>query len=199
MFGIGVVIVLCWARCVAEAWQTTRFVLVATHHAGNVGAAARALKTMGFDELVLVNPRDTKVLRRERTKQAASGAMNVIDGCRIYDTLEEALEGVAVSCGTGMPCDMSRERSRQQYMEPRPFMERITTTENTANQSIAFVFGNEKIGLSSEDMGPCDVILGIPTNPDFGSLNLASAVQLIAYDWRQAIGGFEMEDRVEEE
>jgi tRNA/rRNA methyltransferase len=177
------------------SWQT-RFILVATHHAGNIGAAARAIKTMGFDELVLVNPRDPKVLRRERTKQAASGAMNVMEGCKIYDNLEQALDGMAVSCGTGMPHDMSRTRQGQLYTEPRPFLYKILLDKNS-NQSIAFVFGNEKMGMSSDDMSRCDVILGIPTNPQFGSLNLASAVQLIAYDWRQALGGFRNEDTMD--
>ena len=112
-----------------------------------------------------------------------------MEGCKVYDTLSQALSEVDVSCGTGMPHDMSRTRSEQIYSEPRPFMERMTK-EESKEKIVAFVFGNEKMGMSKEDMASCDVILGIPTNPQFGSLNLASAVQLIAYDWRQALGGF---------
>ena len=63
--------------------------------------------------------------------------------------------------------------------------------QNRAPKSISFVFGNEREGMTEQDMGLCHVVLGIPTNPKFGSLNLASAVQLIAYDWREALGGFE--------
>ncbi len=174
----------------------TKFILVGTHHAGNVGAAARAIKTMGFDELILVSPRDPKVLRRERTKEAASGAVNVIEGCTVYNSLAEALRGTDISCGTGMPYDMSRVRPNQEFAEPRPFFERFIQengsigTDNDYLQSIAFVFGNEKTGMIAEDMSLCNVMLGIPTNPKFGSLNVASAVQLIASDWRQALGGF---------
>ncbi|KAG7338082.1 RNA methyltransferase, TrmH family protein [Nitzschia inconspicua] len=189
-FPVFLVILLSLSQCLS---LQTRFVLVDTHHAGNVGAAARALR---IDELVLVHPRDAKVLRRERTKQAASGAMNVIDKCQIYDTLADALEGIDVSCGTGMPHDMSRTRSEQLYTEPRLFMESLMKENNTM-QSIAFVFGNEKMGMEGEDMASCNVILGIPTNPQFGSLNLASAVQIIAYDWRQALGGFGEEAAME--
>ncbi|KAL3907703.1 MAG: hypothetical protein SGILL_008765 [Bacillariaceae sp.] len=156
------------------------------------------MSTMSFDQLVLVTPRDPKVLRRERTKQAASGAMDVMERCVIVPTLAEALEGVEIKCGTGMPTDMSIERKvAQEFAEPRRYFARIlendgdTGTTNDSIESIAFVFGNEKFGMTQEDMALCDVMLGIPTNPSFGSLNLASAVQLIAYDWRQALGGFE--------
>ena len=73
----------------------TRFVLIETSHAGNVGAAARALKTMGFDDLVLVRPRYKNVLRKEETIQRASGALDVLDKARVVDTLEEALDGIS--------------------------------------------------------------------------------------------------------
>jgi tRNA/rRNA methyltransferase len=178
-----------------------RFILVQTSHVGNVGAAARALKTMGFNDLVLVNPRDPKVLRRQRTKQAASGANDVLDKCTVCETLIEALNGTTIWCGTGMPTDMCRTRSipPSKFVEPRSYFENLISraTSNDEEEkndvppsSISFVFGNEKLGMTIEDIDLCHVILGIPTNPEFGSLNLASAVQLIAYDWRQAIGGF---------
>ena len=94
-----------------------------------------------------------------------------------------------IACGTGMPTDMSIERNiSQAFVEPRRYFESILEKDRVV--SIAFVFGNEKFGMTADDMALCDVMLGIPTNPSFGSLNLASAVQLIAYDWRQALGGF---------
>ena len=80
----------------------TRFVLLQTSHAGNVGAAARAIKVMGFDELVLVQPRWANVLRREETIQRASGAIDVLENCRIVETLDEALDGITHVCGTVM-------------------------------------------------------------------------------------------------
>lgn len=172
----------------------TRFILTQTSHPGNVGAAARAIKTMGFGELVLVSPHDPKVLNRKRTKEGASGAVDVLNAARVVDTLAEALEGSDIKCATGMPMDMSLERRQQIYIEPRPYFRKLmndTDQEKNGFSSIAFVFGNERFGIRSEDFSLCHVVLGIPTNPSFGSLNLASAVQLIAYDWRQALGGFD--------
>ena len=119
----------------------------------------------------------------------------------------EHRDGPILVCGTGMPVDMSHQRKSQRYLEPRKFFERlledaegnsIDNSDNNSNSSnnnktlnIAFVFGNERYGMNPEDMAFCDVVLGIPTHPSFGSLNLATAVQIIAYDWRQALGGFE--------
>ena len=80
----------------------TRFVLIETSHAGNVGAAARAMKTMGFDDLVLVRPRWANVLRKEETIQRASGALDVLGNARIVDTLDEALDGISHLCATAM-------------------------------------------------------------------------------------------------
>ena len=80
----------------------TRFILINTSHAGNVGAAARAMKTMGFDDMVLVAPRWANVLRREETIQRASGALDVLEKCRIVDTLDEALDGITHLCATAM-------------------------------------------------------------------------------------------------
>ena len=80
----------------------TRFILIQTSHAGNVGAAARAMKTMGFDDLVLVAPRWPNVLRREETIQRASGALDVLENARIVATLDEALDGMSHLCATAM-------------------------------------------------------------------------------------------------
>ena len=171
----------------------TRFILTQTHHPGNVGASARALKTMGFDELVLVHPHDPNVLNRKKCKDGASGAVDVLEGARVCESLAEALEGTDVWCGTGMPVDMSQSRDlTQKFFEPRPFLKNLASGEEAL--SISFVFGNEREGMTKEDIELCHVMLGIPTNPTFGSLNLASAVQIIAYDCRQALGGFKTND-----
>lgn len=167
----------------------TRFVLVQTSHNGNVGAAARAIKTMGFDELMLVDPRDAKVLNREKTIHGASGATDVLKGTKVCSSIEEALDGTNFACATGMPHSMHLARPQQTYLAPREFFSEILRDINDEVR-IAFVFGNEKYGMRPSDIDACSVVLGIPTNPNFGSLNVASAVQLIAYDWRQALGGF---------
>ena len=91
----------------------TRFILINTSHAGNVGAAARAMKTMGFDDLVLVAPRWANVLNREETIQRASGALDVLKNARIVATLDEALGGITHLCATAMtPRDLARLRWR---------------------------------------------------------------------------------------
>jgi tRNA/rRNA methyltransferase len=174
---------------------TTRFILTQTHHPGNVGAAARAMNVMGFDELWLVQPQDPKVLGRKKCLDGASGAVNVLQQARVVDTLKEAIRGCSVVCGTGMPFDMHQTRQPRLYVEPRLYIANLVLRQQQRQQpaidSIALVFGNERHGMTEEDMDRCDCMLGIPTNPSFGSLNLASAVQLLAYDWRQALGGFE--------
>lgn len=171
----------------------TRFVLIETSHAGNVGAAARAMKTMGFDDLVLVRPRWANVLRREETIQRASGALDVLHNARIVDTLDEALDGISHLCATAMtPRDFGPPTRA-----PREHFSGLLSSSALASPSaadavptgVAFLFGCERFGMKNDDVYRCHVCLRIPTDPDFGSLNLAAAVQLIAYDWRQALGG----------
>jgi tRNA/rRNA methyltransferase len=165
----------------------TRFVLMHTSHPGNVGAAARAMKVMGFGDLVLVQPRFADVLSHEDAVAMASGAADVLTRARIVGTLAEALDGISVACATAMtPRDFGPPT-----FAPR---EHFPTLAGQA-QPVAFVFGSERYGLSNEDVWRCHACLSIPTHPDYGSLNLAQAVQLIAYDWRQALGGFSVTPR----
>jgi tRNA/rRNA methyltransferase len=163
----------------------TRFILIQTSHAGNVGAAARAMKTMGFDDLVLVAPRWANVLRREETIQRASGALDVLEKCRIVDTLDEALEGMTHLCATAMtprdfgpPTTTPRAHFAQLVAQPVP------------PTGVAFLFGSERFGMRNEDVYRCHTCLSIPSNPQFGSLNIGAALQVVAYDWRLALGGF---------
>lgn len=170
----------------------TRFVLIQTSHAGNVGAAARAVKVMGFDELVLVAPRWANVLRREETIQRASGALDVLENARIVETLDEALDGMTHLCATAMtPRDFGPPTRA-----PREHFAQLvqTATPETGTQGVAFLFGSERFGMRNEDVYRCHVALSIPTNPKFGSLNLASALQVIAYEWRLALGGFPVQE-----
>jgi len=160
----------------------TRFILIETSHAGNVGAAARAMKVMGFEELVLVAPRWPNVLRREETIQRASGANDVLANARIVDTLEEALDGVTHLCATAMtPRDFGPPTRA-----PRAHFAELAQGDH----SVAFLFGSERYGMKNEDVYRCHVALSIPTNPQFGSLNLGAAIQVLAYEWRCALGSF---------
>ncbi|MEI7514547.1 MAG: RNA methyltransferase [Betaproteobacteria bacterium] len=174
----------------------TRFILIQTSHAGNVGAAARAMKTMGFDDLVLVAPRWPNVLRREETIQRASGALDVLEKCRIVDTLDEALDGVDHLCATAMtprdfgpPTRWPREHFSQLMAAP---LSAAAATEAAAlaPAGVAFLFGSERFGMRNEDVYRCHACLSIPSNPQFGSLNIGAALQVVAYEWRLALGGF---------
>jgi len=190
----------------------TRFILINTSHAGNVGAAARAMKTMGFGDLVLVAPRWANVLNREETIQRASGALDVLRNARIVATLDEALDGMTHLCATAMtPRDFGPHT-----VTPREHFESLSKKElltqvlrgleadsadeseddavqselPAAQQGVAFLFGCERFGMSNDDVYRCHACLSIPSDPKFGSLNLGAALQVIAYEWRLALGGF---------
>jgi tRNA/rRNA methyltransferase len=167
----------------------TRFVLMHTSHAGNVGAAARALKVMGFSDLVLVAPRWADVLVRDDALAFASGAADVLRSARVVPTLADALDGVTQVCATAMtPRDFGPPTRT-----PRGHF--ATLLDGRTAPDVAFVFGGERFGLANDDVYRCHVCLSIPTAPDYGSLNLAQAVQVIAYEWRLALGGFEVTPR----
>ena len=186
----------------------TRFILINTSHAGNVGAAARAMKTMGFTDLVLVAPRWANVLNREETIQRASGALDVLKNARIVATLDEALDGMTHLCATAMtprdfgpPTVTPREHfemlsKKERYaqaasgLEPDLAENYGRLQESAAQEGIGFLFGCERFGMSNEDVYRCHSCLSIPSDPKFGSLNLGAALQVIAYEWRLALGGF---------
>jgi len=160
----------------------TRFVLINTSHAGNVGAAARAMKVMGFDDLVLVAPRWPDVLTREETVQRASGAGDVLAKARIVATLDEAINGMTYLCATAM--------TARDFGPPTVIPRAHLGPLAGSGHSVAFLFGSERFGMINDDVYRCHAALSIPTDPDYGSLNLASAIQVIAYEWRTALGGF---------
>jgi tRNA/rRNA methyltransferase len=165
-----------------EEHDRTRFVLMHPSHAGNVGAAARAIKVMGFSGLVLVAPRRADVLAQPQALAMASGADDVLARARVVQTLDEALHGMQFVCATAMtPRDFGPP-----VFAPRERLPALAADGVT----VAFVFGGERFGLANDDVYRCHACLSIPTAPDYGSLNLAQAVQLLAYEWRQALGGF---------
>ena len=162
----------------------TRFVLIHTSHAGNVGAVARAMKVMGFDDLVLVAPRWADVLSRPEAVERASGATDVLARARVVASLSEALDGMSHVCATAMtPRDFGPPT-----LAPRTHFAQLLAAP-VAPEGVAFLFGSERFGMRNEDVYRSHACLSIPTAPDYGSLNIAAAVQLIAYDWREALGG----------
>jgi tRNA/rRNA methyltransferase len=147
------------------------------------------MKVMGFDDLVLVAPRWPNVLRKEETIQRASGANDVLAKARVVPTLDEALNGVTHLCATAMtPRDFGppTRTPREHFAE--------LTQAGAPEHCVAFLFGCERFGMKNEDVYRCHVALSIPTNPQFGSLNLGSAIQVLAYDWRVALGGFPLQN-----
>jgi tRNA/rRNA methyltransferase len=174
--------------------NSTRFVLLNTSHRGNVGATARAMKVMGFSDLVLVQPRWPDVLSHEDTVAMASGAADILVRARIVGSLTEALDGTTLACATAMtPRDFGPPT-----VAPRVLLPQLAADALSGRHRVAFVFGSERFGMRNEDVWRCHACLSIPTHPDYGSLNLAQAVQLIAYDWRSALGAYPVQARTVE-
>jgi tRNA/rRNA methyltransferase len=173
------------------ASDATRFVLVRPSHAGNVGAAARAIKVMGFRELVLVQPRLADVCSHEDAVAMASGAADILARARTVDSLDDALVGITHACATAMtPRDFGPPTAA-----PREHFATLAPQVLAGGQRVALVFGNERYGMANDDVWRCHACVSIPTHPDYGSLNLAQAVQLVAYDWRQALGAYAVQPR----
>lgn len=163
----------------ASANQQMCFVLVETSHPGNVGAAARALKTMGFARLVLVNPKDPHVLQHPEAIAMASGADDVLAHAQVVDSLSAALAEVTLSIA--MTARL-REYGPQRLL-PRHAAAQLSQAVQ-GGQQVALVFGNERFGLPNEAVEQCSFVTHIPANPAYSSLNLAQAVQLMAWEVR---------------
>jgi tRNA (cytidine32/uridine32-2'-O)-methyltransferase len=160
---------------------SVRFVLCETSHPGNIGAAARAIKTMGFNELVLVNPQH---FPSDEAIARASGAGDILANARVVDSLAAAITGCGLVVGA------SARRRSLQWPELNPRECAAQALAVTQSSSVAIVFGTERSGLLNEQMDLCNALVYIPANPDYSSLNLASAVQLIAYELRFSQGEF---------
>ncbi|WP_196488025.1 RNA methyltransferase [Burkholderia pseudomultivorans] len=168
------------SRSPSGGFTSTRFVLVEPSHPGNVGAAARALKTMGFSRLVLVAPRVPHVQSDPEAIAMASGADDVLASAHVVATLGEALSGVHWSIAL-------TARTRE-YGPPRlaPRAAAGQASAQVGTGDIALVFGNERTGLANEHVEQCSALAHIPANPAYSSLNLAQAVQVLAYELRVA-------------
>lgn len=158
------------------------FVLVGTSHPGNIGAVARAMKTMGFSRLTLVNPRFPDASRHEEAIAFASGAQDVLMSARVVSSIDEALEG----------CNFAAALSaRLREFSPPVETPRRLAAQLAADEGLmpALVFGSERYGLPNEIIEKCNVLINIPANAEYSSLNLAQAVQVLAYEARMAVLG----------
>ncbi|MES2740294.1 MAG: RNA methyltransferase [Pseudomonadota bacterium] len=159
-----------------------RFILVQTSRPGNIGAVARAMKTMGFSELVLVSPRFEDALRHDEALAFASGAQDVLAGARVVGSIAEALDGCNFAAAVS---------ARLREFSPPVLAPRGLAGQLAANAELrgALIFGNERFGLPNEIVEQCNVLINIPANPDYSSLNLAQAAQVLAYECRVAALG----------
>ncbi|MCM2680152.1 tRNA (cytosine(32)/uridine(32)-2'-O)-methyltransferase TrmJ [Echinimonas agarilytica] len=154
-----------------------RIILVGTTHSGNIGSAARAMKTMGLKHLYLVDP---QVEIDGKSIALAAGAADVLKNVVICDTLEQAISDCGLVVGTS-----ARSRTHSWPMlEPRECGEKIM--QEAPKYPVALVFGREAHGLSNEELQMCHFHVCIPANPEYSSLNLAAAVQTLCYETRVA-------------
>lgn len=152
---------------------TIRIVLVDTTHPGNIGAVARAMKNMALDDLALVRPVS---FPHAEASARASSADDLLMRARVWQTVGEAIADCGLIVG-------ATARPRQQHwtvLEPRAAAPRIL--RESASRRVAVLFGSERVGLTNEELGLCHWLIRIPSNPEYESLNLAMAVQIIGYE-----------------
>jgi tRNA/rRNA methyltransferase len=166
-----------------SVFNRLRFVLVETSRAGNIGAVARAIKTMGFSDLVLVNPRFPDALQDPEAIAFASGAQDVLEGARIVGDIGAALEG----CNFAAAVSARLREFSPPVWTPRAFAGHIAGhVQGEGALTTALIFGNERFGLPNQIVEQCNVLINIPANPAYSSLNLAQAAQVLAYECRVA-------------
>lgn len=168
-----------------DSLNSVKIVLVGTTHPGNIGAAARAMKNMGIKSLSLVQPKefpsDVAIYRSKAAK-------DILEHAQVFNTLEEAISDCELVIGTSA-------RGRKvpwPILNPKEAAEEVS--RSSSHHKIAIIFGREDRGLTNEELGLCNLHVNIPTDPDYSSLNLAQAVQILVYEIRQAILG-EQEDK----
>jgi TrmH family RNA methyltransferase len=158
--------------------MSIRIVLVEPSHPGNIGAVARAMKNMALTELVLVRP---KLFPHEEATARASGADDLLERARVVDTLAEALEGCGFVAAT-----TSRDRDQNfRVLDVKDAAERVVS--ESQNSPAAVLFGAERTGLTNEGLESSHVLIRIPASTEYQSLNLAMAVQLVAYELFRAL------------
>jgi tRNA/rRNA methyltransferase len=162
-----------------ELLSSIRIVLCRPSHPGNIGAVARAMKVMGLHDLCLVTPRQ---FPDPEADTRATGAVDVLASAVVCETLDQALAGTQLAYALS-----ARVRDLgPQPLQPRAAANLLLAAARTSHAPVALVFGNETSGLTNEEIQRCQASVTIPTNPDFSSLNLGSAVQVLAYELRLA-------------
>jgi len=165
--------------------EKVRTVLIHNSHPGNIGAAARALKNMGLTQLTLVSPKE---FPSSEAEARAAHAVDILNNASVFPTLKEALGDCNLILGcSGRPRTFSLPMvtPREAALEIQQHLQYESTQENNDDNhgsQVAILFGNEQSGLSNEDLETCHFQIQIPTNPNYPSLNLAAAVQIIAYE-----------------
>lgn len=154
-----------------------RTVLIQTSHPGNIGSVARALKTMGLSELYLVNP---LLYPNPKANEMASGAVDILEAAKVVGEVDEAI----ADCGLVVGASARSRKIPWPMLSPREFAEKAL--RESAQHKIAILFGREQSGLTNEELHRCHFHIQIPSNPEYSSLNLAAAVQVIAYELRVA-------------
>ncbi len=155
--------------------DSIRIVLSHPQHPGNIGACARAMKTMGLSDLRLVNPREYP---SEEANMRARGGLDVLQSARVHNSLGEAISDCELVIGTS-----ARERSLDfEVLNPREMAERIAA--EAPGRPVAILFGRENNGLDNDELSRCHFHVMVPANPAYSSLNIGSAVQIMAYELR---------------
>jgi tRNA/rRNA methyltransferase len=166
--------------------------MISTSHPGNIGSAARAMKTMGLSELVLVSPRDAAACRDPQAIALASGATDVLKQARIVSTLDDALVDVHFALAF-------TARRRELAHGMRGLREAAACAVDEwlahADKRVALVFGSETFGLSNDEVDRCQMIATIPANPAYTSLNVSQAIQLAAYEMMIAANAFTVDEQ----
>lgn len=162
-----------------QALQRSRIVMVGPQHPGNIGAAARAMKVMGMSQLVLVDP---KRYPDPEAQARASGAEDILEAAHVCTTLQAALSDCVLAIATSA----RQRRTQWPLTDVRQATRRAVATSSQG--PVALVFGRERAGLYNTELDLCQLHMQIPANPEYSSLNLAAAVQVVAYEMRMASG-----------
>lgn len=162
-----------------SVFSRLRIILVDTSHPGNIGAVARAMKTMGFSDLRLVNPRFDDALTNPDAIAFASGAQDILASAKVVDKIEDAL----VDCHFVAAVSARLREFSPPVIAPREFADKVV---NQLTQPVALVFGSERYGLPNEIVMNSNVLINVPANSEYSSLNLAQAVQILAYECRMS-------------
>jgi len=167
-----------------------KIVLVDPSHAGNIGAVARAMKNMGLSSLTLVNP---KQFPDQQAVARSAGAHDLLDTAVVVNSLDDAISDASLVIGT------STRARRLSWPALDPVNCANKAMSESCNGNVAIIFGNERVGLTNEQLDKCQFFVTIPVDPEFSSLNLAAAVQIITYELRKMYLGFKQADNSDDQ